>query len=113
MHEMSIAQSLAEILREEMEKAGARSLRSVRLAVGEMSAIVPEALAFGFQVVTAGTEMEGAELMMETVPLSGKCRDCGGEFQIRDYDFQCPSCGGSGIEIITGRELSVLEIMVD
>ncbi|MFP3927671.1 MAG: hydrogenase maturation nickel metallochaperone HypA [Desulfobacteraceae bacterium] len=113
MHEMSIAQGLAEIVHEEMEKAGATSLHSVRLAIGEMSAVVPEALAFGFQVVTAGTRMEGAELKMETVPLRGRCRDCGLEFTIQNHEFLCPRCNGGGIEILSGRELTVLEILVD
>ena len=61
MHEMSIAQSLAALLREEMEKAGARTLRSVRLEIGRMSAIVPDALSFGFQVVTADTDLSAAD----------------------------------------------------
>jgi hydrogenase nickel incorporation protein HypA/HybF len=113
MHEMSIAQSLVDLLREEMEKAGARKLRSVRLEIGRMSAIVPDALAFGFEVVTADTDMEGAELIMETVPLRGACRACDAEFEIENYAFECPRCGGNEIDTLSGQELAVREITVD
>jgi hydrogenase nickel incorporation protein HypA/HybF len=113
MHEMSIAQSLVDILHEEMSKAGAHTLRSVRLEIGRMSAIVPDALSFGFEVVTAGTDLEGAELIMDMVPLRGSCRDCGREFDIENYAFLCPHCGGHEIDTLSGRELSVVEIMVD
>ncbi len=113
MHEMSIAQSLVALLQEEMEKAGARTLRSVRLEIGQMSAIVPDALSFGFQVVTADTDLEGAELIMDVVPLRGSCRECGGSFDIEDYAFECPLCGGREIDTLSGQELAVKEITVD
>ncbi|MFO7784188.1 MAG: hydrogenase maturation nickel metallochaperone HypA [Desulfatiglandales bacterium] len=113
MHEMSIARSLVELLQEEMEKAGARTLRSVRLEIGRLSAIVPEALSFGFQVVTTGTELEGAELIMDIIPLRCTCRECGGGFEMEDYNFCCPLCGGVEIDTLSGRELSVKEITVD
>ncbi len=113
MHEMSIAQSLVELLQEEMQKAGARTLRTVRLEIGRLSGIVPEALSFGFQVVTAGTELDGAELIMDIIPLRCACRECGGEFEMEDYDFHCLLCGGNEIDLLSGRELSVKEITVD
>jgi hydrogenase nickel incorporation protein HypA/HybF len=113
MHELSIAQGLLELLREEMEKAGAVKLRSVRLEVGGLSGVVPEALSFGFQVVAAGTELEGAELIMDFIPVRCACRECGGRFEVDNCDFRCPACGGSAVETLSGRELSVKEITVD
>jgi hydrogenase nickel incorporation protein HypA/HybF len=113
MHEMSIAMSMIEIVREEMRKCDAKILRSVRLNIGKMSAIVPDALSFCFEVITKGTEMEGARLMMDVIPLKGYCHTCESEFGIKDYVFACPSCGGTSIEIISGRELAVVEIEVD
>jgi hydrogenase nickel incorporation protein HypA/HybF len=113
MHEMSIVQNLIEIIQEEMAKHEAKTLRSVHLHVGEMSAIVPDALSFCFEVITAGTEMEGARLVMEMIPIEGSCLGCGVQFQIKDYVFLCPSCGSTSIETIAGRDLSIVEIEVD
>ncbi len=113
MHEMSIAQSLVEIIRDEMIKNHAKTLRSVRLQVGEMSAIVPQSLSFCFEVITAGTEMEGARLLMEVIPVEGACRGCGERFRIKEFEFLCPSCGSTAVAAISGQELTIVEIEVD
>lgn len=113
MHEMSIAQSLVDILQEEMRKAGAQRLRSVRLEIGQMSAIMPDALSFGFEVITAGTNLEGAELILDSVPLKAACRACQREFEIERYAFYCPFCHSGDIEVLSGQELAIVEITVD
>ena len=113
MHEMSIVQSLIEIIKEEMAKNAALKLKSARLQIGQMSAIVPDALDFCFSVITEGTELEGAELIMDMVPLKGVCRKCASEFDIIEYAFTCPTCGGSEIETLSGHELALIEIEVE
>lgn len=113
MHEMSIAQGLIDILREEMRRHRATRLRRVRLRLGELSAVVPEALSFCFSVITEGTEMEGAELVMDQVPLEGRCKACGETFRVLNYTFQCPKCDGQSVEVLGGRDLSVVEMEVD
>jgi hydrogenase nickel incorporation protein HypA/HybF len=110
---MSIAQSLIDIIREEMVKHDAKVLKSVRLNIGQLTAIVPESLSFCFEVITSGTEMEGAKLMMEVIPLRGTCRDCSQAFEIEDYVFECPHCKGTDIETIAGQDLSIVEMEVD
>jgi hydrogenase nickel incorporation protein HypA/HybF len=113
MHEMSIAQSLIAILEEEMEKHRARSLKSVRLHIGRMSAVVPDALSFCFQVITEGTALEGAKLDMEIIPLRASCRECGHEFEVKDYVFVCPECSSTRIDSIAGQDLSIVEMEVE
>ncbi len=113
MHEMSIAQSLIEIIQEEMARHHARVLRSVRLHVGEMSAVVPDSLSFCFEVITAGTQLEGARLIMDLIPLEGRCSACGEQFRIKDYVFSCPFCGSTDMETVGGRELSIVELEVE
>jgi hydrogenase nickel incorporation protein HypA/HybF len=113
MHEMSIAMSMIEIVREEMRKCNANTLRSVRLNIGQMSAVVPNALSFCFEVITKGTRMEGARLLMDVIPLRGYCSICEKEFEIKDYVFACPSCGTKKIETISGQDLAIVEIEVE
>jgi len=102
-----------EILREEMEKHDAKVLKSVRLQIGQLSAIVPEALSFCFQVMAEGTEMEGAKLVMDVIPLRGRCPECRKEFEIEDYHFACPTCGSTRIETIAGQDLGVADMEVE
>jgi hydrogenase nickel incorporation protein HypA/HybF len=113
MHEMSIAQSLIDIIRQEMTKHNARVVKSVRLNIGQLTAIVPDSLSFCFDVITAGTELEGAKLMMDIIPLRGKCNECGNTFLIQNYAFECPSCSSTSIQTISGQDLSIVEMEVD
>lgn len=113
MHEMSIAQGLLDIIKEEMEKHHAGVLRSVHLHIGQLSAIVPESLTFCFDVMTKGTPLEGARLDMEIIPLKGICRACGETFEIQNYAFECPLCRSRDIQMISGQELSIVEMEVD
>ncbi|MCF8031133.1 MAG: hydrogenase maturation nickel metallochaperone HypA, partial [Desulfohalobiaceae bacterium] len=44
MHEMSVAQSLIDIIRNEMDKNAVTTLQTVKVKAGRINAIVPEAL---------------------------------------------------------------------
>ena len=113
MHEMSIAQSLVDILKEEMARHNVHRLRSVKLHVGQLSAIVPESLSFCFNVIVSGTELEGARLDMEIIPLKAFCQDCRENFEVENYTFVCPLCQGTNIRTEAGQDLSFVEMEVD
>ena len=113
MHELSIAKSIVDIIQEEMGQHGAKILKSVHLNIGEMSAIMQDSLSFCFEVITADTQLEGARLIMETIPLKGYCHACDREFKIKNYAFVCPLCESSKIDTIAGQDLSIVAIAVE
>ncbi len=76
MHEMSLTESVVEIALEETRKAGASRVRRIRLDIGVLSAVEPEAMRFCFAAASAGTAAEGAELTIDSVPGAGWCDDC-------------------------------------
>lgn len=114
MHELSIAESLIKIIREEMAKHGLSKLLTAKIVHGQISAIVPEALETAFEILTVGTPLEGAVIELETRPMVVRCRDCGHEFspsQEERFLMPCPQCGTElGHEIIAGRELFIEHI---
>src|SRR5690242_2586488 len=62
LHELSIAQSVVDAV---CERAAGRSVHSVRLRVGALTAVVPEAMQFCFDLAVEGTVAEGARLDIE------------------------------------------------
>jgi hydrogenase nickel incorporation protein HypA/HybF len=104
MHELSIAEAVVAIAR---RHAGGRPVAKVELRVGHLRQVVPSALAFAFELVTQGTEVEGADLEIEEVPARGICRDCGAESELPGFPLQCGSCGGLAVELTGGEELLV------
>jgi hydrogenase nickel incorporation protein HypA/HybF len=104
MHELSIAEAVVEIA---SRHAGGRTVSKVELKVGHLRQVVPSALEFAFELLTTGTPLEGAELVIEDVPARGRCKQCGAETQMRAFPLQCGHCGGLDLEIETGEELLV------
>ena len=56
MHELAITQSVVEAV---TERTGSAPVASVRLRVGRLAGVVPDAMRFCFELVTAGTPLEG------------------------------------------------------
>ncbi|MBN1847025.1 MAG: hydrogenase maturation nickel metallochaperone HypA [Deltaproteobacteria bacterium] len=98
------------IIKEEMAKHDVHVLKSVKLEIGKLSAVVPASLLFCFSIMTKGTNLEGAELIMEMIPLKATCTVCGETFEIIDHTFICPHCESRDIETIAGQELTIVEI---
>jgi len=119
MHEMSLARSLLEIIRQEMEKHHERRLLLVRLRCGVLTNVVPEALSMAFEVQVSGTPFAGAELELRMEPLLLRCGGCGREFApegtTRVTLFSvCPACGEEiGHSVLTGKELYIDHIELE
>ena len=104
MHELSIAEAVVGVA--SRHAAGSKVIR-VELKVGHLRQVVPSALEFAFELLTNGTSLEGAELVIEDVPARGRCRECGAETEMRAFPFRCARCGGLDLEIEAGEELLV------
>jgi hydrogenase nickel incorporation protein HypA/HybF len=104
MHELSIAQAIAEIA---ARHARGRRVVKVEVRVGHLRQVVPDSLHFAFALIAQGTVLDGAELEIAHVPAAGRCRDCGTESVLRDFPLCCARCGGLDVEVLAGEELLV------
>lgn len=107
MHEVSLMQSALETAIALAEREGARKILRLKLRIGELSGVVPEALRFAFDVVTRETLAEGAELEVEEVPAVCYCRTCDREFSPGETGYVCSTCGTISRELRRGRELAL------
>ena len=104
MHELAIAEAVVAIAE---RHARGRRVRSVEVEVGHLRQVVPAALEFAFELVARGTAVEGAELVLRAVSVSGRCRDCGAHSAMPGLPPACGRCGSVDVEIVTGEELRV------
>ena len=72
MHELGITRNIVAIV---SERAGAARVKRVSLEIGRLSAVMPEAIRFCFDVCSKGTALEGAELEIREIPGRGRCDD--------------------------------------
>ena len=114
MHEMSITVSILETVRDQMSKNGVERLKSIKLRVGEMTAVEPDSLRFCFKACTDGSPLEGAVLEIETMALTGMCSGCNKVFGLEYYfSSVCPHCGGTAADLVSGRELDIVSMEVE
>lgn len=114
MHEMGIVQSIMGILDEQASLHHAKRITAVNLEFGALTAVMPDAVRFAFDVLSRGTQAEGAELDIRILPIRVKCIDCGAEAEKETYDLICPSCGSGAVMVIQGKdEIRIASIQID
>ena len=107
MHELSIAQSIVDSVREQAALHGGRRVLRVGVRVGETSGVNAEALEFCFGITVQDTELSGAALDLERVPVRFACEACGADFTPIDFAPICPSCGSGRGRMVAGDELAL------
>ena len=113
MHELGIANSVIEAVQAEAARHPGAVVRKVAVTVGELSGVNPDALAFGFEALTAGTEWQHLVLEIQTRPRMHHCPTCGLDFCVVDYQFTCPQCGAAHTEYTGGDELQLAYLEIE
>src|SRR3954467_11819110 len=110
MHELSIADAIVTIA---SRHAKGRPVSRVEVRGGHLRQVVPDSLQFAFELITAGTELEGAELALTEVPARVRCNACAAETELTEFPAHCGACGGFDVEVTAGEELLVESIEVE
>lgn len=110
MHELAIADSIVRIAG---AHARGRRVHAVHVAVGHLRQVVPDSLAFAFELVADGTPVAGARLELRVVPAVARCRACGAESVQEAFPLACRACGAFDVEVVAGEELTVEELEID
>lgn len=108
MHELAITEGLVEAV---LNRTGDRPVTGVNLRIGPLSGVLPDAVRFCFEVVSADTPLAGAVLTIDESEGRARCRSCLDEFVLKDMFLLCP-CGSADVEIVSGRELVVTSVEV-
>jgi hydrogenase nickel incorporation protein HypA/HybF len=110
MHELSIAQDILAIIKQNVPHEELQNIQSVNVKIGEMAGVVPDSLEFCFQAIISETEMKDAKLVIEKIPFVLECNSCGktsaNEFGIRI----CSHCSSPETKVISGLEMQVVDI---
>ena len=113
MHELAICNTMIELTELLVEQYEGAKLRKIFLDIGRGSTIEPILLSEAFEVITADGPYAGTELVINDIPISGRCRDCGRDFTYEELAVGCPNCGSTNIEITAGLELDIKALEVD
>ena len=112
MHEMSLAESIRQIVDDQARAHGFTAVRAIRLEIGRFAGVEKAALAFCFDVVMQGGPAQGATLEMIDLPGRAMCHDCQRDVEIADRLDPCPLCGGGRLVPVAGDEMRIKDMEV-
>lgn len=113
MHELSIAQSILDCIRQQLVPYPGATPKRVGIKIGSMAAIDPSALQFSFEAMVMGTDWEKLELVPNVIPARRICTQCMHSFEVKDYNILCPVCQSADTEADGGDELDLEFLEID
>lgn len=105
MHELGLCAAIVDAVE---RRAGERPVARLRVRVGQLHHVHPDAFRQSFEMAAAGTVVEDAVPDLVLLPVRGHCRSCDEEFEAEGAIMVCPGCGGLSLDQTGGDEL-VLE----
>ncbi len=112
MHELGLCDAMLKMVRGIMKDEAVTEVQRITIEVGSLSGVVPAYMEDCWEAVTDGTELEGVEFVVETLQGTAQCMDCDAVFPSDFEHLQCPECGGRKLTPLTGRDLTLKEILV-
>ncbi len=112
MHELSLCESVLNILKDESKKQGFSEVKHVWLEIGQMASVEREAMMFSFDVVTRNSLADGANLTIIDIPGEAWCMYCEKTIAVNQRFDSCPECGSYQIQVTAGDEMRIKELEV-
>ena len=112
MYETSLMKSALSLATKQVQTRGQHKIHRIVLQVGELSGVVPEALALAFETVSKGTAAEGAQLELATVPTRCYCINCRRDFDPMGWIYECPHCQRISSDVREGQALELVALEV-
>lgn len=107
MHEFGLVEG---IVHAAQARANGRPVERVKVRVSALLRAVDESMEQSFEILTTGTEIDGARLEIVTIPGRGKCSACGEDVEISEPWDPCPSCDEQAVRPTNAEEMILEEI---
>lgn len=107
MHEFSICERIvsAALTEAELLEPPPERIRGIDVVIGGLHQIVPEYLQTAYEVLTKDTLLDGSKMILRTLPVTVKCKQCNWTGTIELPVFACGDCGAFRVDVTGGREL--------
>lgn len=110
MHESSLVSNLLRQVEEIAAEHGAERVAEVRVEIGLLSGVEAILLREAFGRLKVGTRAAAAELRIDDVGLTCRCRNCETEFSAAELQFVCPRCESRDVTVTGGDSLTLVAV---
>ena len=113
MHELSICQALLTQVETIASENHATRVTTIHLGVGPLSGVEGELLKNAYPLASANTLAEGAELLIQSMPVCVLCTKCEKESEVKPNRLVCGHCGDWHTKLISGDELLLVRVEME
>ncbi|HQV89041.1 MAG TPA: hydrogenase maturation nickel metallochaperone HypA [Nitrosomonas sp.] len=113
MHELSLAESLLQLIEEAAIKQNFTRVKTVWLELGQLTCVEQESLRFYFDVITQDSIAQQAKLEFIAILGHGVCDHCHRSMFIASHHTICSHCGSYALTITQGEEMRIKELEVE
>ena len=110
MHELSLCLNLLKQVLNTAQQHQASAIQTIDVQLGPLGGISAEQLGVAFAQASAGTLAAGAELRIESLPLTIRCRSCGASNTVVGQQLDCPACLSTDTDPLPGDTLVITNV---
>jgi len=112
MHEISLCESVVQLIEEQAVKQQFTRVKTVWLEIGALAGVETDAMYFSFEAVAEGSIADGAKLEIIDVAGEAFCPPCNSSVPVHARYDACPKCDHCPLEITAGEEMRIKELEV-
>jgi hydrogenase nickel incorporation protein HypA/HybF len=113
MHELSLAESLLQVIEDVAREQQFSRVKTVWLEIGKLACVEQESLRFFFDAVKADSVAQKAKLEIIGIAGKARCENCHQNCGIETYYTACPYCGQYALKVTQGEEMRIKELEVE
>lgn len=111
MHELGILLQVVERIEAVAKENEVTAIQTVILQIGELSSMIPRYVEACYPAAVEGTLLQGSELVIEVLPGTGQCVQCGETYNLIQENNVCPKCQCNEFQVLSGKEFNIKEIV--
>lgn len=113
MHELAVCQGLMTQVEQIAQRENAERVTRILLNIGPLSGVEARLLADAFPIASAGSVAEGAQLVIEQLPIRVACLSCGAESDASANRLLCGACGDYRTRLLSGDEMLLTSLELE
>ena len=113
MHEVSLMRDLLAQVKQAMQQSEVERVSSIQIEIGPLAGVEPLLVLQAYRVLIPKTVFESTRLVVHQPALMSVCRECQREFEVIDFQFSCPTCFSSRVQVTSGDQLRLLSITAE
>jgi hydrogenase nickel incorporation protein HypA/HybF len=111
MHEVGVVMEVIKTVEKFAKNNAVTKIETLVLQIGELSSMVPRYIEACYPAAVDGTMLENTKLQIEVMPANAICKDCNRVYNVVEHKGECPQCGCKSLELLSGKEFMIKEIV--